>query len=785
MRLSPSVCLPALLLLSGGASFCLAAADEETQAGAELNRRAVAILSEKCFTCHGPDAAAREADLRFDRRTDAIADIGGYAAIHPGKPDDSELIVRIESDDPYDMMPPPEAKNAVTAEEQGVLRRWIAAGAEYEIHWAFRPPQRVAPPAVRHGAFVRGDIDRFILARLQAADIKPNPPAVPARLVRRLYLDLIGLPPTPEQVQAFTADPSDAAYTQLVDELLASPRYGEKWARQWLDLARYADSNGYQRDGFRDVWAYRDWVIRALNGDLTYDQFIIEQIAGDLLPDATRAQRIATGFHRQPPINLEAGTIPEADRVNQVVDRVNTTGTAVLGLTIECAQCHSHKYDPISQEEYYRLFAYFNNTPLESRYRNNDKASLEFTEGPAVTLAGSQAEVARREELQRQHSALLAACAETPTPEQKKALAALKKKIDAIEVQTSLVMQELPKPRPTHVMTRGQWDQPGKAVEPGVLSVLNALPEDAPPNRLGLAHWLAAEENPLTARAAVNRWWLEIFGQGLVDTPEDFGIQGEPPSHPALLDYLACELMEHGWSMKHVVRQIVLSGTYRQSSRTTPEQLELDPQNRLLGRGPRFRLPAEAVRDNALAVAGLLSDKMYGPPVRPPQPPKVWRVTGNVDNTYRTSKGEDRYRRGIYTIWRRSAHYPSFANFDAPSRGACVVKRSRTNTPLQALTLLNDSVYAEAAAALATRIMEELPEAEPAARIDRALRLCVAREPRPAEIERLTAAFAELLQAYRSRSPKELPAGTNGAEHAAWTAIARILLNLDETMTKG
>ncbi len=441
------------------------------------------------------------------------------------------------------------------------------------------------------------------------------------------------------------------AYELLIDRLLADPRFGEKWARQWLDLARYADSNGFQRDGFRQVWAYRDWVIRALNEDKPYDRFVIAQLAGDLLPDATTEQRIATGFHRQVTINVEAGTNPEADRVKPSHGPSgDDRHRFFLGLTIECAQCHNHKYDPISQRDYYSLLAYFNNTPLESKYRGKGMTALDFIDAPAIVVGGTESQVAEWQRLQDEYNKLLGDCDNEPTAEQKKALADLKKRIDKLNIQRTLVMSELPEPRKTHVMLRGLWDRPGESVTPAVLESLSPLPADAPPNRLGLAHWIASKKNPLTARVAVNRWWLELFGRGLVATPEDFGLQGEPPTHPELLDWLAVELMEHNWSMKHIIREIVTSATYRQSSRVTPELAATDPDNALLARGPRFRLPSETIRDNALAIAGLLSTKMYGLPVYPPQPAGIWRVTGQVDNTYRTSQGGSLSTRHLYDL---------------------------------------------------------------------------------------------------------------------------------------
>ncbi len=651
--------------------------------------------------------------------------------------------------------------------------------------WSFRAPVRTATPPVHQANWVRNPIDAYVLALIEQNGLKPSASEQPEVLLRRLYLDLIGLPPTPAQVQAFVSDRSANAYQRVVDELLASPRFGEKWARPWLDLARYADSNGYQRDGFRKTWPYRDWVIRALNRDEPYDQFAMEQLAGDLLPNATIDQKVATGFNRGTTVNVEAGTVPEADRVGQVVDRVNVMGTAFLGLTIGCAQCHDHKSDPITQRDYYKLFAYFNQTPLESKYRGKDAAALDFTDAPSVLVSGTPEQLRHYEELTKRHQSLLKDCAAAkPDAKTKKELAAIEKELAATPVVTSLVMQDAT-PRETFILKRGQYNDPMEKVEPGTPAALPAQEPDAPANRLGLAHWIASSRDPLFARVAVNRWWGEIFGRGIVATPEDFGTQGERPSHPALLDWLAVELEENGWSMKHVLRLIVTSNTYRQSARTAAESIKIDPDNILLSRGPRFRMPAEMVRDNALAIAGLLSDKMFGPPVFPVQPPNVWRVIGNVDNKYYTSTGEDRWRRGIYTIWRRSAPYPSFMNFDATDRSLCTARRARTNTPLQALTLMNDPVYVEAAKALASRIQADVPEDSVGKRVEYAFALCVSRHATAEESAFLTDLYQRELARAKTKPAASRPAGVASAEQEAWFYVATVLLNLDETITKG
>ncbi len=668
-----------------------------------------------------------------------------------------------------------------------------SASSAAEPHWAYVIPKKnleLAP---------RASIDHFISRSLDERGLPPNPQAEPARLLRRVCFDLTGLPPSIAEVDAFAADPSDAHFEEVVDRLLASPRFGEKWASGWLDLARYADSDGYQRDGFRNVWPYRDWVIRAFNADMPFDQFTIEQLAGDLLPDPTQAQLIATGFHRGPILNLEAGTDAEEDRVKQVVDRVNTTGTVWLATSFECAQCHDHKYDPISIGDYYSLYAFFNHTEQEGKRKpGGNDATMEYV-GPDIELPISDEEIQLRAEAEERVAEAKAvfvvklrelcdeldedriAALEPKTisliegvgrdfkkanairksvftkGEEAKVLGELEKQVRRHQKHAkegsfqigfgSRVMREIEKPRETFVMQRGNFLTPGEAVAAATPPSLHPFPAGAPKNRLGLAQWLVSPDNPLTARVAVNRLWAELFGRGLVTTMEDFGSQGERPTHPELLDFLALKFrVEDAWSMKKSIRRIVLSATYRQSAVASAARRALDPDNALYSRGPRSRLTAELIRDNALAISGLLSDKMFGPPVRPVQPAKVWRVIGEVDNTYYLSAGDDLYRRGVYTIWRRSAHYPSFANFDAPNRGACTVRRQSSNTPLQALTLMNDPAYVEMSQALAARLQTETSAWERDAQFEYAFRLAVARHPRAAELEVLRQIYAHRWQ---------------------------------------
>jgi hypothetical protein len=749
-----------------------------------FSRDILPILAENCFQCHGPDEKARKGRLRLDTREGVTAKRQGRAALAPGAAADSELLRRVMSDDATEAMPPPHTGKKLTDAQIAALRRWIDSGAAWGKHWAFEPPQRPQLPKLKDSKWPRHPIDHFVLSRLEAEGLKPSPPAEPAVLARRLYLDLIGLPPTPAEVDAFVrgaaAPPSteysvlsaglDAAVETLVDKLLASPHYGERWARPWLDAARYADSSGFQRDDLRDLWPYRDWVIAALNSDMPFDRFTIEQLAGDLLPDATVAQKVATGFHRCAPCNVEAGTDQEENRVNQVFDRVSTTATVWLGLTMECAQCHDHKYDPFTMRDYYGLFAYFNQTPQETAYLNaKARAALKFT-GPYMPLKGDVKASADEQEMR----------ASDPQTGKKR---------EPRFNNRTLVMQELKAPRTTHLLMRGSFLDPGQTVAPGLPAALTATSGKYEDNRVGLARWLVSEGNPLTARVQVNRAWQEFFGRGLVATPEDFGVKGDLPTHPDLLDWLAVELMSPSrgmseanpagkpaaWTMKHIHRLIATSATYRQAARVTPQLLKRDPENKLLARGPRLRLDAEGIRDNALSIAGLLSLKIGGPPVRPPQPDGLWRKVGGEQYVYTVSPGADRYRRGVYVLLRRGIPYPSFVTFDATARNVCTVKRSRSNTPLQALTLLNDPVFVEAAEALAKRLLKEMPDASDDQRLAHAFRLCVARAPRPNELTILRDLLADQRQAR---------AGRKDADKLAWTDVASVLLNLDETITK-
>ena len=917
------------------------------------------ILSGRCFTCHGPDSEAREAGLRLDVRDEATSELeSGEHAIVVGKPEASGLIERVTAEEDYLRMPPPEQGAGLTDKEVQILKQWIAQGANYEKHWSFVPPQKPELPEIEDQDWPRNGIDFFVQKRLSQEKLSPSPAADRRTLIRRVSLDLTGLPPTLEEIGQFLDDESPTAYENLVDRLLESPAFGERWGRIWLDLARYADSAGYADDPPRVIWMYRDWVIDAINDGMPMDQFAIEQIAGDLLPDPTDDQLIATAFHRNTMTNSEGGTDDEEFRNAAVVDRVNTTMQVWMGLTMACAQCHTHKYDPITQEEYYNVFAIFNQTEdadrrdeapfhkswtpellvrkqvLESRLEKakqklkqlqegdspanskNDvtpnlaryvrvdipgrkeflslaevqvfsngkqvaigkKASQSSTayNGPAtlavdgntnghfsearstthteneqspwwevdlgkefqiekITVwnrndnpgigdrlngfrvvlfdaernpvwakpeiaAGSNdtsvAVPATGDQVTEEEQKVMDRLRQKTSPEMRelaKKVEEIEKQIDKLQPVKTPIMRELPrgKQRDTYIQIRGSFLDLGPQVQAGVLREFHSIDVKSP-NRLDFAKWLFDSENPLTARVLANRHWEILIGRGLVETSEDFGMQGELPTHPELLDWLAVKLMECGWRQKDFIKLIVTSATYRQQSDVNEELVQRDPNNRLLARGPRFRLSAEMIRDQALALSGLLSHKMHGPSVNPPRPKLGLKAAFGGSTDWETSKGEDKYRRGIYTTWRRSIPYPSMDAFDAPSREVCTVRRIRTNTPLQALVTLNDPVYVEAAQALAGRILRE---ADPTMerRVQYGFELCTGRSPTSTE----TSVLIETVESARKRfigkktdakSLKVLPSleeeQVSIEEQAAWTVFANVLLNLDETLTR-
>jgi hypothetical protein len=949
--------------------------------GADFQGDIRPLLSNACFKCHGPDAETREGDLRLDVAEEATSDRGGYFVIAPGDPAASELLARVTSDDPYAVMPPAESGQRLSAQQVALLKQWISDGAPYDAHWAFQPIQRPPIPGAADATHLENPIDAFVLRRLCAEQIEPSPRADRYALIRRLYLDLLGLPPTPAEADAFVNDDRPAAYERLVDRVLASPRYGERWGRHWLDQARYGDTNGYTIDSPRSIWPYRDWVIAALNRDLPFNQFTVEQLAGDLLPAPTQDQRIATGFHRNTLVNQEGGTDAEQFRNEAVVDRVNTTGAVWLGLTVGCAQCHNHKYDPLSTREFYQLFAFFNSgrdvnsvTPtlsvaneeqrkrladLDVKIRNAREAleryeraldakrpqderddgkpivwttlradvfhsaagaEAEQLEDDSILVRGLNAETdeyqitasteprritavrlevlthpslpkggpgraangnfvlneirltrnddppvawqhASADHSQKDYdithtidgdpasgwainvtkgrmnvnrSATLvlaeplastggdrltfrlvfgdkpprynigrfrlsvtdAAYAKFDLPDaerlaRKRQLeeAQTERKQFAAKIPSTMVMEELPTPRATHVLIRGDFLRQGEPVKPATPSFLPTMKGGLIANRVDLAKWLTSRENPLTARVTVNRIWMRYFGRGLVETENDFGMQGRLPTHPELLDWLAAEFMESGWSLKRLHRLIVTSATYCRSSHARPDLRETDPLNKLLARQSRLRVEAEIVRDLALGASGLLSNRMGGPSVYPPQPSGVYAFTQRKA-AWPTSQGQDRYRRGMYTFFMRSAPHPLFETFDAPKFNTTCTRRTRSNTPLQAMAMANDQAMVEMAQALAVRILRESP-GDDTGRIRRAFRHCLTRLPADREVERLVGFLNQQRQAFvdEGSAAKQLAGdtmvpGIPTAEVAAWTAVARVVLNLDEFITR-
>ena len=901
-----------VVFVLAGASFLVW---NQQAGGIDFNAEIRPILNKKCITCHGGVKRSGGFSLLF--RTEALSpNESGHRAIVPGDVSASEMLHRINHPDPEERMPP--ESPPLPPEEIALLTQWIEQGAKWEDHWAYVKPEPVDLPEVNPDWGTNG-IDRFIVSKLEEHELTPSAPADKATLLRRVSLDLTGLPPTLEEKQAFLQDHTPDAYEKQVDRLLASPRYGERWAAMWMDLARYADSKGYEKDDERIIWQYRDWLIRAFNDDKPFDAFTIEQLAGDLLPNPTDDQLIATAFHRNTMNNDEGGTDDEEFRVAAVIDRVSTTWDVWQATTMACVQCHSHPYDPIRHEEFYKFFSFFNNTadvdvPSESpnlkTFTEEDQVALEdvknwvikhtsssddklakaetfvrlakvtepklhpasydsITQGsladnkyllvdnggfcriPGVTLQGKEHffvsysaeqaggkveirqdgvtgnllgtwEVKKNERGWNFETVSVPLTAPTgkhdiflvfknrngspkepvcliewvlfhePLPGQDQPAYAQKREelmhlLNNPEGTIATpVMIDRPEAyhRQTHVFERGNWLVPGEAVEPGVPHAWNAMPAGASADRLGMAQWLVSEDNPLTARVTVNRLWAKLFGIGIVETVEDFGTQGFRPSHPELLDWLAQQFMyEHHWSVKQLLKQMVMSSAYRQSSRVTPELLEKDPDNRLIARGPRVRLTAEQARDQALAVGGLLSDKMYGPSVMPPQPEGVWQAVYS-GMEWKTSEGEDSHRRALYTFWRRTSPYPSLTSFDAPSREFCVTRRIDTNTPLQALVMMNDTVYVEAARGLAQRILRS-EASTPEEQIKTGYRLALLQDIAPEKLATLRTLYNEAKQYYQAY-PEEVSKliGDGEADLAAMTVVASAIMNLDEFVTK-
>jgi hypothetical protein len=758
----------------------------------DFNRDVQPILAGHCLECHGPDSAARKAELRLDRSDGLEDDRGGYQILAPRKPEASELIARITHADPNERMPPEEfaKKDPLTSQEIEILKRWIAEGGEFAKHWAFIRPQEPSVSEVSDPSWPRNAIDRFILSRLDEKELRPAPEADKATLIRRATLALTGLPPTIHEVDAFLADESPDAFEKVVDRLLAPPRYGIHMALAWLDAARYSDSSGYQADWERYQWPWRDWVVDAYNANMPFDQFTIEQLAGDLLPEATLAQKIATGFNRNHRINDEGGSLDAEFEVEYVVDRVDTTATVWLGLSAGCARCHDHKYDPLSQKEFYGLYAYFNNVP-EKGIDGRKGAANPFVEIP------NERAIAKLEERKAQ----LAELEKSGEAEHAKLrIEKLKKEIKWLERHRkgmAMIMLELPERRPTYLLKRGDYQQPDKSVVISPALPVVFKPGEAPRDRLGLARWIASAENPLTARVTVNRLWQYHFGTGIVRTSEDFGTRGERPSHPKLLDWLAIEFTRLGWNLKAMHRLIVTSATFRQASEIDANVASKDPKNRLLARFPRMRLTGTAIRDQALYVAGLLSERQRGPSVKPYQPDGLWGElsfgTGKTTiDFYEQDHGENLYRRSLYTFWKRTVAPPQLSIFDGGGREACRVRGETTNTPMQALNLQNDVTFVEAARHLAERMMDEGGPTD-ASRITFGWRLVLGREPTAEELEILVNAKARHSERYAHAKEEALRLLSNGEsarddslrphEHAAFTIVAQTILNLDEAIT--
>jgi hypothetical protein len=745
----------------------------------------VPILT-RCSSCHGIEH--QEAGLNLMRRQAALNGGDSGKAIIPGKSSESLLYKLVSGADKDRLMPPPDDGKPLTAGQIETLKQWIDSGADWPAsadgsnHWAYQQIQKPVVPAVQDKSWPKSPLDAFVLARLEKESLIPSPETERAAWLRRVSLDLIGLPPTPEQVVEFLADKSNQAYERVVDRLLAAPQYGERWARPWLDLARYADTNGYEKDPRRSIWPWRDWVINALNRDMPFDQFTIEQLAGDLLPEATKDQIVATGFHRNTMINTEGGVDPEEYRNITNVDRVNTTAMVWLGSTMQCAQCHTHKYDPFKQSEYFQLFAFFNSNADSSTGVDN-----------TLTIPTAEQEAALRE--LKTYEIVSSKSEELKTI--RDAIAETRKKITK-DQPTTLVMRDLNKPRPTNIQIRGNFMNKGDEVKPGYPASLTTQGAGKPPaTRLDLARWLVSRGNPLTARVHVNRLWEQLFGRGIVSTSDDFGTRGAPPSHPEMLDWLANEFIDNGWSQKKLLRTIVLSSTYRQASKISPELLARDPDNTLLARGPRVRLEAEMIRDQALFAAGLLNIKIGGPSVMPPQPEGIWNSPYSGEK-WTVSAGDEKYRRGMYTFWKRTSPYPAFMTFDAPSREFCVVRRPKSNTPLQALTTLNDPVYVEAAQALARRVQKEAKDVP--SQIQRLYLIALSRPATEAESKRLQELYQSELETFKKQpteaaklagdatklvdDPKAKPTPEQLQQQAAWTAVCNVVLNLDETLCK-
>ncbi|WP_446717875.1 PSD1 and planctomycete cytochrome C domain-containing protein [Dyadobacter sp. OTU695] len=764
------------LLLAGAVVFALGfqscsdkpggTAEEKLPEQVSYNFDIRPILSDKCLACHGPDANKREAGLRLDDPASAFAALKDNPKAHAlvaGRPDHSAVYLRITTEDTTLRMPPPASNLKLSQREIDLIGKWINQGAKYEKHWAFVAPRKPKVPEVDHEDWAKNDIDHFILEKQEQKGLEPSAEADKERLLKRLSLDLNGLPPSLQLMDEFLADNSPNAYEKVVDKLLANPTYGEKMAIHWLDLARYADSHGYQDDGYRTQWPWRDWVIHAFNKNMHYNDFVTWQLAGDLLPNSTKEQLLATGFNRNHKITEEGGVIPEEYRIMYVTDRNDLFGKGLLGVTLECAHCHDHKYDPFSQKEYYQMFAFFNNV---------NEVGIESVIGGPETYAKKP-------------------LMEISNDEVKNILTFINKP-DTNRLIVS-VMGDLDTLRKTYVLKRGAYDAPGEEVQAGTPNAILPFDKKYPKNRLGLSQWLFDKCNPLTARVYVNILWQEFFGKGIVKTSGDFGMQGELPTHPALLDWLAVDFMEHDWDIKRFVKQMVMSATYRQSAVVTKEHLARDPDNVYLARGPRYRIHAEFVKDLVLASSGLLNRTIGGPSVKPYQPAGLWEgaTSGRgLLSVYNQDHGASLYRRGMYTLIKRTVPPPTMAIFDASNRDLCEVKRLKTNTPLQALVMMNDPTVLEASRVLAAKLLQEKTGTEE--KIRKAFRQIVCRTPSQREMEVLTGYYDKELREIRpEKAAKMISVGeyplTKNVDKKALAALMRVIstiYNLEETITK-
>ncbi len=798
------------------------------------------ILSDRCYPCHGPDENARKGEFRLDDETEVFAKRvdSDVIPVVPGNPRKSALIFRILQEDPEMMMPPPESKLSLTAPEKAILVKWVRQGAEWKKHWAFIPPIKALLPKVQNSDWPENEIDHFVLHRLESMGLSPSDKAEKRVLIRRLSFDLTGLPPSLEEIQRFEEDQSANAYEQLVDRLLASPKYGERWCWEWLDVARYADTNGFQGDPTRNMWPWRDWVINAFNQNMPYDQFTVQQLAGDLFPNAATDHILATAFNRNHMYNGEGGRIPEETRVENVFDRLETMSTTWLGLTVGCSRCHDHKFDAISQKEYYQFYDYFNQTSEEGIGYHGQVAPIldlsppekiekvaklqKYVDEISTKVADKELhKFPRSEDLPASESAAAAdldgdnlyALGYTPNqrnpyyigllqnyyqerdPEYATLLKDLKDAKNNRDQQSSenlqvMVMDQLEHPRATYVLERGAYNKPMEQVTRNVPEVLPDLPENVTNDRLALARWLVSREHPLTARVTINRYWQNFFGNGMVKTIEDFGVQGALPTHPGLLDWLAVDFMESGWDLKAFFKKIVMSATYKQSSKVTAALLEADPENKYFARATRMRWPSWMLRDQALRISGLMVDSIGGPSVNPYQPSGVWEEATFGKIKYHQDHGDALYRRTLYTFWRRIVG-PTIL-FDNASRQICTVKASRTNTPLHALTTLNDITFMEAARVMASRVLNA--ENSDKARLTMAFELATSRRPHVHEFNILEQRLQKLRIEYSgsiAEAKKIISIGEhpvdlalNTTDHAAYTALCSLLLNLDETLTR-